>query len=109
MKGVWIKCLSDIVNLARQIGCLMYYKYSDNAHIYYVRASGGGDSDSVHYILVRLNTPIDGGGFVTLNEDGKIQISKSPIMPVCAKIAEVEYDEYLLSIIEERKKWDTTL
>lgn len=99
MLGVWVKEIEDIVNLARQIGFMMSYKVDENTHIYYVRASGGGEQ--VHYILTARLHPIK-GKFVSLDDEGNLKVSDKPILPFCAKITEVVYD---CSLTEILKKW----
>ena len=95
MKIVWCKDLDDVVNVARTQGWLFYYN-SQGKHYYYVYA---GIEAELLCIRVETKDPLK-AKYASINDEGNLVTSETPIMPTCAKVVRVAKDEGFEGLIK---------
>ncbi|MEW6592783.1 MAG: hypothetical protein AB1305_03785 [Candidatus Hadarchaeota archaeon] len=88
MKSVWCRDVEDVVNVARSQGWLFHYG-TRGKHYYYVYA---GVENELLCLAVEAKALLK-GKYVSIDDDGALQVSEKPIMPVCARIIEAAKDE----------------
>lgn len=94
MKVTWCKELADLVNMARGQGWIFHLERRGR-HYYYVYA---GMQTELMCVVAEVKEPVK-AKYVTINDEGKLVSSDSPIMPACARITEVLKDEAFEELI----------
>jgi len=95
MRVIWCKSIEDVISVAGAHGWIFYLSRGGK-HYYYLYT--GVESEAL-CLVARTDTPI-AAKYVTIGDEGELKMSERPIMPVCARVVEVEKDsafEALLS------------
>jgi len=88
LRIIWCKDLEDIANIARGQGW-MFHLESGSKHYYYVYA---GSEHELLCLSVGTDEPVN-AKYISIDDDGKLKLSQTPILPTCARIINVDKDE----------------
>jgi len=96
LKIIWCKDFEDIVNIARGQGWLFHLETRGN-HYYYVYA---GTEAELLCLVVELKEFVK-AKYVSIDDDGALKLSQTPILPACARIISVDKDKGFEELLEK--------